>query len=139
MSAAIINGTVTYSGLLTLLTGLASALRASNSPLTAAGFSGLKMIAANLNDGVTTSAYLTGIMYALVMGNAANATWTGGNASSTKLGNLVAGTSATQLSQLIGRWFLGTDLPGSQVYLSGYSPFTVTYSALPGSLSGAPI
>jgi len=128
MSAAIVNDAVTYSGLLTLLTHLDSSLSSSKSSLTAAEFSDLKAIAANLNNGVTASAYLTGIMNALVDGNAANATWTGGNASATSLGNLAAGSSATQLSELIGKWFLGTDLPSSSVRMSGTSPFSVSYS-----------
>jgi hypothetical protein len=128
MSAAIVNGAVTYSGLLTLVSHLGSSLSSSKSSLTATEFSDLKTIAANLNNGVKTSAYLTGIMNALVNGNAANATWTGGNASATSLGNLGAGSSATQLSELIGKWFLGTDLPSSSVRMSGTSPFSVSYS-----------
>jgi hypothetical protein len=38
-----------------------------------------------------------------VNGNAANATWTGGNVTSTVLGNLTAGSSATQFSELIDK------------------------------------
>jgi hypothetical protein len=128
MSAAISNGAVTYSGLLTLLTDLESSLSSSHSTLTATEFSDLKTIAANLNNG-GSSPYLAGIMNALVNGNAANSSWTGGNSSSAPLGNLAAGSTATQLSELIGKWFLGTDLPSSYVYLSGTRPFSVTYSA----------
>src|SRR3984893_2323427 len=129
MAAADVNGTVTYSGLKTLLTDLDAKLASSKTGLTTAELSDLKTIVANLNNGMTTSSYLTGIMNALVNGNAANATWTGGAASSTALGNLAAGSSATQLSELIGKWFLGTDLPSSYVVMSGYSPFSVSYSA----------
>ena len=129
MAAADVNGTVTYSGLETLLTDLDATLTSAESTLTAAELSDLKTIAANLNNGMTTSSYLTGIMNALVDGNAANATWTGGAASSTTLGNLAAGSSATQLSELIGKWFLGTDLPSSLVVMSGYPTFSVSYSA----------
>ena len=42
----------------------------------------------------------------VVNGNAANATYQG-----QALGNLAAGSSATQLTNLINKWFLGTDLP----------------------------
>jgi hypothetical protein len=129
IAAADVNGTVTYSGLKTLLTDLDATLTSSKRTLTAAEFSDLKTIAANLNNGMTTSSYLTGIMNALADGNAANAKWTGGAASSITLGNLAAGSSATQLSELIGKWFLGTDLPSSYVVMSGYSPFSVSYSA----------
>ncbi len=128
MSAAIVNGAVTYSGLLTLLNDLDATLSSAKTNLTAAEFADLKTIAANLNNGVTTSAYLTGVMNALVMGNKANATWTGGAAYSSSLGNLAAGSSATQLSDLIGKWFLGTDLPASQVTMGG-SRFSVSYSS----------
>ncbi len=68
---------------------------------------------------------------ALVNGNAANATWTGGAASSVALGNLAAGATATQLSELTGKWFLGTDLPSSQVTINGGSSyFSVSYSTM---------
>ncbi len=126
MSAAIVNGQVTYSGLLTLLKDVDS--KVTSAGLTTAQFNDLKTIVANLNNGVTTSAYLTGIMKSLVMGNTMNATWTGGGSSSATLGNLAAGSSATKLSELIGKWFLGTDLPNSKVSMSGVSSFSVTYS-----------
>ena len=128
MAAADVNGTVTYAGLATLFTDLDAKLASSKTSLTAAEMSDLKTIAANLNNGMTTSAYLTGITNSLVNGSAANATWTGGGATATALGNLAAGSSATQLSELIGKWVLGTDLPSSKVSVDG-SSFTVSYSA----------
>ena len=129
MIAADVNGTVTYAGLEKLVTDLDATFASSNTSLTAAEFSDLKTIAANLNNGMQTSSYLTSITNALVNGSAANATWTGGAASSTGLGNLAVGSSATQLSELIGKWFLGTDLPSSTVAMSGYPSFSVSYSA----------
>jgi trimeric autotransporter adhesin len=128
VAAADVNGTVTYSGLTRLLTDLDATLTSTRGTLNAGELADLKTIVANLNNGMTTSSYLTGIMNALVNGNAANATWTGGAASSTALGNLATGSSATQLSELIGKWFLGTDLPSSTVSMSGYSTFSVSYS-----------
>ena len=125
-----------YSGLLTLLNDVASPLSSSRTTLSATQLSDLTTIAANLNNGVTTSAYLTGIMDSLVAGSKANATWTGGNASSVALGNLAAGASATQLSELIGKWFLGTDLPSSQVNVSG-AQFQIAYSNSANLLFGA--
>jgi hypothetical protein len=127
MAAADVNGMVSYSGLTKLFTDLDTILVNTNTKLTAAEFNDLKTIAANLNNGMSTSGYLTSITQALVNGNAANATWTGGAASATALGNLATGASATQFSELIGKWFLGTDLPSSKVIL-GNTSFSVSYS-----------
>ena len=127
MSAAIVNGQVTYTGLLTLLNNLDSQLVSSKTTLTSGQFTDLKTIVANLNNGVTTPAYLTSIMNSLVLGSAANATWTGGAVSSTSLGNLNVGANATKLSELIGKWFLGTDLPSSRAMIGG-TTISVSYS-----------
>src|SRR5207248_10320045 len=127
MAAADVNGTVTYAGLQTLLTDLDSKLSSSKTTLTSAEMADLKTIVTNLNNGMSTSAYLTNIMKSLVNGNAANATWTGGGATPIALGNLAVGSSATQLSELIGKWVQGTDLPSSKVYMEGAN-FSVSYS-----------
>ncbi len=124
---------VTYSGLSTLLNDVKSTL--SNATLSASQLADLQTIVANLGNGVTTSAYLTGIMNSLVNGDAMNATWTGGGASSTSLGNLAAGASQAQLSDLIGKWFQGTDLPSSSVSMDGN--FSVSYSTSSSPLFGA--
>ena len=113
MMAAIVNGVVTEAGLTTLMTDLVASLKASSSSLSASQFADLKTIAANLNDGVTASAYLTYVFDALVDGNLSNASWTGGSARSTALGNLAAGASATKVSELTGKWLQGTDLPAT--------------------------
>jgi hypothetical protein len=123
-------------GLKNLLTDLDASLTSSETTLTAAELSDLKTIAVNLNNGISTSPYLAYITNALTNGNAANATWTGGHAGSTALGNLAAGTSATQLSEPIGKWFGGTDLSSSQVAMSGYSTFSVSYAAVSNPLFG---
>jgi hypothetical protein len=127
MAAADVNGTVTYAGLENLLNDLDSKLSSGKSTLTSAEFSDLKTIVSNLNNGMSTSAYLKNIMTSLVDGNAANATWTGGAATSTALGNLAVGSSATQLSELVGKWVMGTDTPSSKVSVDG-SNFSVSYS-----------
>jgi hypothetical protein len=126
MAAADVNGTVTYAGLLKLFKDLDTKL--GNTKLTAAEMADLKTIAVNLNNGLSTSSYLTSVTQALVNGNAANATWTGGGAGVTALGNLATGSSATRLSELIGKWFMGTDLPSSKVDMDGTN-FSVSYSA----------
>ena len=59
MAAADVNGTVTYAGIETLLTDLDAKLASSKTSLTASELSDLKTIVANLNNGMTTSAYLT--------------------------------------------------------------------------------
>jgi hypothetical protein len=71
-----------------------------------------------------------------VDGNPANAEWNGGSATATKLGNLTIGSSATQLNELIGKWFLGTDLPdptaaGATSTSPNLHPYYQDYSALP--------
>ena len=128
MTAADVNGGVTDAGLAQVFSDLATSLSVTKTTLTAAEFADLKTIAANLNNGMTASAYLTYVTNALVNGNAANATWTGGSAKPMALGNLAVGGSATQLTELTGKWFLGTDLPSSVVAMSGSSSFSVSYS-----------
>lgn len=125
MTAAIVGGSVTYAGLLKVLTDVDATL--ASTKLTASQFADLKTITANLNNGVSTSSYLSYLMQSLVNGNTANATWTGGAASAVTLGNLATGSTALQLSELIGKWFLGTDLPSSKVIL-GSTQFSVSYS-----------
>ena len=137
MAAADVNGIVTYAGLRALLTDVATLLSTGNTALTATEFSDLKTIAANLNNGMATSGYLTYATTALIGGNAANATWTGGGASPVALGNLATGSSAAQVNELVGKWFLGTDLPNSKVLMSGAAAFTVTYAAASLPMFGA--
>ena len=140
MTAADVNGAVTYAGLEKVFADVAASLSTTKTTLTAAEFADLKTIAANLNNGMTASSYLTYVTNALVDGNAANATWTGGGAKPVGLGNLAAGSSATQLSELNGKWFLGTDLPSSSVAMSGTAPFSISYSVASKPLfaSGGP-
>ncbi|MFZ1964325.1 MAG: C2 family cysteine protease, partial [Roseiarcus sp.] len=143
MAAADVNGVVTAQGLTKLLTDLDATL-SSSSPLTSAEFNDLQTIAANLNTGLSTSSYLTYAFKALADGNAANATWTGGikytaSPYGAVLGNLAAGATKTQLSELTGKWFLGTDLPNSYVNMPGDPnvTFTVTYSTVANAVFGA--
>ncbi|TBW32227.1 peptidase C2 [Siculibacillus lacustris] len=130
MRAAISNGTVTFSGLTKVFTDLAATLTSSGTKLTATQLADLKTIVANLGTGVQTSIYLTSIAKSLVTGSASNLTWTGGAATSTIVGNLYAGsTTGTQFTELVGKWFLGTDLPSSKVTM-GSTTFTVSYSTV---------
>jgi hypothetical protein len=67
------------------------------------------------------SGYVQVLAGDVIKGNTANAHYQGQT-----LGNLAVGSSATQLDDLIGKWFLGTDLPSTGGY--GYSTVNVTGS-----------
>jgi hypothetical protein len=136
MAAADVNGVVSEAGMAKLFTDLAAELSATRTTLSTSQFNDLHLIAANLNVGEVASEYLTYVVNALILGNAANAKWTGGGATSVALGNLAVGSTATQLNELTGKWLLGTDLPSNTVSMGG-SSFTVSYSADPSPLYGA--
>ena len=136
MAAAASSGVVSEAGVAQAFLALATELAAAGTALSASQFNDLKTIAANLNVGETASAYLVYVVNALVKGNAANATWTGGSAAAVSLGNLAAGASAATLDELIGKWLLGTDLPASQVSMTGDAPFSIGYAAVSASLFG---
>ena len=107
--------------------------------MTAAKFGALQALAAKLNapGGIVVSPYVQQITDDVILGNAANATWTGGAMHATVLGNLSANSTQGQVNELIGKWFLGTDLPSSAVNLTGEQPFSVNYSAVNTPLFGA--
>jgi hypothetical protein len=137
MTAASAGGTVAEIGMAQLFSDLAAELTTNKTTLSASQFNDLKTIAADLNVGETASSYVTYITDQLIDGNPANAKWTDGTASATTLGNLAVGATATQINELNGKWFLGTDLPSSTVQIWNFNtqPFTsttysVTYSAV---------
>ena len=85
----------------------------------------------------SSDGYLKYITNALVNGNPLNANWTGGNATSVALGNLTATSTETQMNELIGKWFLGTDNPSSIFhYQKNQLTHNVTYTASTTSLFG---
>jgi len=106
--------------------------------MTAKKFAALKTLASsfNITGGISTSGYVQYISNALVNGNAANLTWTGGQTSASSLGNLTATSSQTIVNELIGKWFLGTDLPSNTVNI-GNGPFRVTYSTSSNAIFAA--
>lgn len=106
-----LNGALSYSSLLQILND------AAVGGMNALKFSGLQALASELNvaGGIQTSAYARQIFTDVVYGNTANATWRGGSANAVALGNLTASSSQTQVNELIGKWFLGTDLPSTVV------------------------
>jgi len=132
MTSAAATGVVSYAGLYKLFTDLEASVKAQGGSLTSSQFTDLKTIASNLSNGLTTSSYLQYATSALVNGSAMNAKWTGGAASSTTLGNLASGSSTTQLTELVDKWFSGTDNPSSKVTVSNKT-YTVTYSAPTGA------
>ena len=127
------DGTLTYADAVQLLTDVAD-----RGAVTAAEFSSLQTIAANLNNGLSTSAYVATAFTQIVDGNPANATWTGGSATPVPLGNLQVGSTSTQLSELIGKWLLGTDMPDPTLPAgSAYYPPEPSYSPVDGPLYGS--
>jgi len=101
-------GILSYAGALAVLTDAAA------STMTPALFSQLTAAVEDLNvaGGVATSAYVQQMLDNVVLGNSANSQWNGGADTATALGDLSAASTATQFNELIGKWFLGTDLPG---------------------------
>jgi len=104
------DGTLSYADSLQILSDVAARGKVS-----VAEFGDLQTIAANVENGITTSDYVASIFYQLVEGSQSNQTYTGGNTSDgglvKSLGDLAAGTSASQLTELIAKWFLGSDMP----------------------------
>lgn len=98
-----------YQGALSVLTALEGAVGSGG--LSAAQWTDLRAYASAVGKVDGTGSYLYGALNALVNGNALNATWTNGAATSTNLGNLAQGSSAQTLTELVGKWLLGGDLP----------------------------
>ena len=87
------------------------------------------------------SAYVQQITDDVIFGNSANATWNGGASKATSLGDLSATSTQTQADELIGEWFLGTNLPSLSLTAVGQENLNPTYqnSTLPlYGRSGAP-
>jgi len=138
MTLASASGIVTEASIAKLFTDLSAELSSQHSTLSSSQFNDIQLIAINLNVGETASSYVTYITDALIQGNIANALWTGGLASTTTLGNLTIGDTATQISELAGKWFLGTDLPSSYLAsINSFNSFSVSYSAVSSTVFGS--
>ena len=76
-------------------------------------FNDLRVISGNLSSYLApdTATYYQQIFDNVVLGSVANAHYTGGTLEAQPLGDLQVGTSSEQLNKLIGKWFLGSDLP----------------------------
>jgi hypothetical protein len=131
------SGSLSYSADLSILED------AAVGGMTASKFSTLQTFASELNTtgGISVSPYVQQITDDVIFGNSANATWNGGAATATALGNLTAASTQTQADDLIGGWFLGTNLPSLNLAPVGQENLNPTYktSTLPlYGASGAP-
>ena len=124
---------ITYSSMLAILQADATG------GINATEFSALQALVSKFNvpGGIKVSDYLQQMADNVVLGNSANAFWTGGAATPTALGNMTAASSQTQASELIGKWFLGTDHPDSQVNVNGGPALTVAHVAVAKPLFAA--
>jgi hypothetical protein len=111
--------------------------------MTASKFSTLQELASLLNqtNGISVPLDVQQLADDVIDGNSANASWNGGSSTTTPLGNLSATSTQTQVNELIGEWFLGTDLPSLSVSGIGETNYNPTYqtSTLPLYASGAPL
>ncbi|MGE5546180.1 MAG: C2 family cysteine protease [Solirubrobacterales bacterium] len=122
LTADAADGVFTFAEARDLLKDVAAKLGSAG--LSAARFGDLETVATNLGNGLYASSYVESVFSKCVLGADANYFWTAGK-TDTYLGDLYVGSSAGQLTKLIGKWFLGTDLPTP--YSEWWS--TVTYQA----------
>jgi hypothetical protein len=106
-TAAVSDGSMTFSEMLNLLS------LAATGGVSASELSDLKSVYTNFSPNFSSN-YLKSITYSVVYDNPGNAKWWGGAktlSAVAPLGNLQADSSETVANRLIGKWFLGTDLP----------------------------
>ncbi len=109
-------GSLNRAALIQILTSVGA-----SGTVSATDFSDLKTILADAAQ-YNMPGYVQVLANDVVNGNAANANYQGA-----PLGNLAAGSSATQLDHLIDKWFYGTDLPA-------LTDSSLTYETASGSL-----
>ena len=128
-----VNDSLSYSSMLTILQD------AAVGGMTASKFGTLETLASLLNasGGIAATAYVQQITQDVIDGNSANATWNGGASTSVKLGDLSATSTQTQVGELIGTWFLGTNLPSLSVSSIGESNIGATYKTTTEPLYGS--
>jgi hypothetical protein len=128
-----VNDTLSYHAMLTILRD------AAVGGMTASKFSTLETLASLLNapGGIEVSGYVRSIARSVIDGDPANATWTGGSSTPVAFGNLHANSTQTHVTRLIGKWFLGTDLPDLSVDSIGESDFGCQYKLSTNPLYGA--
>jgi hypothetical protein len=126
------NDALSYHSMLTILRD------AAVGGMTASKFDTLKTLASLLDapGGVKVSGYVKSITRSVVDGDPANATWTGGSSTPVAFGNLRAGSTQAHTEKLIGKWFLGTDLPDPSVASLGQTDLGATYQLSTNPLYG---
>jgi hypothetical protein len=129
VAANVEDGSLSYSGALAILDD------AAEGGMTASKLASLQAFAAELNvaGGVSASAYVQQITDDVVFDNSANATWNGGAATATPLGDISSTSTQAQVDELIGEWFLGTNLPSLNLGSVGGPDIVAAYqnSTLP--------
>ncbi|MGP0058749.1 MAG: C2 family cysteine protease, partial [Beijerinckiaceae bacterium] len=127
-----VNDSLSYQSMLTILDD------AAVGGMNASKFSTLQTLASMLNatGGISTSTYVQDITNSLIDGDPANQYWTGGASTSVALGNLSATSTQTEVDELIGKWFLGTDLPSMNLSGIGDPNYNPIYEADNASLFG---
>jgi hypothetical protein len=133
VSSLMVGNSLSYTSMLKILQD------AAVGGMTSSKFSTLQTLASMLNqtNGVSVSSYVQQIADDVIDGNSANNVWYGGSSSATTLGNLSATSTQTQAGELIGEWFLGTDLPSLSVAGIGEENLNPTYQASTLPLFGA--
>jgi hypothetical protein len=123
------NDSLSYHGMLQVLDA------AAVGGMTVGKFHTLETLASLVNapDGISTSVYVQHVSDSLIDGDPANAEWTGGESTPVALGNLSATSTQAQVDDLIGKWFLGTDLPS----MAGTGSIEATYEVHKGPLFAA--
>jgi Calpain family cysteine protease len=118
------SGSLSYSADLSILEDAAAG------GMTASKFSTLQTFASELNTtgGISVSPYVQQITDDVIFGNSANATL---------LGNLTAASTQTHADDLIGEWFLGTNLPSLNLAPVGQANLNPAYKASTLPLYGA--
>jgi hypothetical protein len=89
---------------------------AASGTVSATDFNDLKTILADASR-LNMPGYVQVLSSDVIAGNTANATYQGA-----ALGNLTAGSTAAKLNDLVGKWFLGTDLPTMDNSAYTYAP-----------------
>ena len=106
-SQALTDNSFTYTEVLALLQD------AAKGGITSTEFSDLSSIYKN-SVNFFSNDYVKSITYNVILGNTANSTWWGGAkgiSDTSVLGDMSAGSSQLHAERLIGKWFLGLDLP----------------------------
>ncbi|MGD0184413.1 MAG: C2 family cysteine protease [Roseiarcus sp.] len=131
-----VNNSLTYANVLTILQDAAAS---EGGGMNATKFSTLQTLVSMFNqpNGISVPADVQQLAADVVDGNSANAYWNGGSSTAVPLGNLSATSTQTQVNELIGEWFLGTDLPSLSLSAIGESNLGPTYKTTTLPLYGA--